>query len=133
MSAGHRAGRSCRGHDALPQGTALLRSLADQGRPLPARAQFFDLAMQLLPALASSPRIVAREAPAGRHLPYSHHVDDHTIATRDGLLMPIIAMRGPLFETADTDELNYPQRLRDASLQASGSSRLAPHHHKIHH
>src|SRR3546814_11828460 len=87
MSAGHRAGRSCRGHDALPQGTALLRSLADQGRPLPARAQFFDLAMQLLPALASSPRIVAREAPAGRHLPYSHHVDDHTIATRDGLLM----------------------------------------------
>src|SRR3546814_10467059 len=49
MGAGHRAGRSCRGHDALPQGTALLRSLADQGRPLPARAQFFDLAMQLLP------------------------------------------------------------------------------------
>src|SRR3546814_6777330 len=62
MGAGHRAGRSCRGHDALPQGTALLRSLADQGRPLPARAQFFDLAMQLLPALASSPRIVARRS-----------------------------------------------------------------------
>src|SRR3546814_17028922 len=87
--------------------------------------------MQLLPALASSPRIVAREAPAGRHLPYSHHVDDHTIATRDGLLMQIIAMRGLLFETADTDEINYRKRLRDAMLQAIGSSRLALYHHII--
>src|SRR3546814_19190751 len=79
--------------------------------------------MQLLPALASSPRIVARVAPAGRHLPYSHHVDDHTIATCDGLLMQIIAMRGLLFETADTDAINYRKRLRDAMLQANGSSR----------
>src|SRR3546814_14739340 len=87
--------------------------------------------MQLLPALASSPRIVAREAPAGRHLPYSHHVDDHTIATRDGLLMQIIAMRGLLFETADHDEINYRKRLRDAMLQAIGSSRFAHSHHII--
>src|SRR3546814_2601011 len=62
--------------------------------------------MQLLPALASSPNVVTREAPAGRHLPYSHHVDANTIATRDGLLMQVIALRGLLFETADTDEIN---------------------------
>ncbi|WP_338426913.1 VirB4 family type IV secretion/conjugal transfer ATPase [Sphingopyxis kveilinensis] len=87
--------------------------------------------MQLLPALASSPKIVAREAPAGRHLPFSHHVDDHTVATRDGLLMQVIALRGLLFETADTEEINYRKRLRDAMLQSIGSSRFALHHHIV--
>ncbi|MFN3592922.1 MAG: VirB4 family type IV secretion/conjugal transfer ATPase, partial [Thermaurantiacus sp.] len=83
------------------------------------------MAVQLLPALTRDPATVAREQPVGRHLPYARHVDDHTIATRDGLLMQIIHLRGLLFETADTDELNYRKRLRDAMLQAIGSSRFA--------
>jgi type IV secretion system protein VirB4 len=87
--------------------------------------------MQLLPALASSPKIVAREAPAGRHLPFSHHVDDHTVATRDGLLMQVIGLRGLLFETADTEEINYRKRLRDMMLQSIGSSRFALYHHVL--
>ena len=87
--------------------------------------------MQLLPALTSSPKVVAKEAPAGRHLPYGHHVDDHTIATRDGLLMQVIALRGLLSETADTDEINYRKRLRDAMLQSIGSSRFALYHHIV--
>jgi type IV secretion system protein VirB4 len=87
--------------------------------------------MQLLPALTSSAKTVAKEAPAGRHLPYGHHVDDHTIATRDGLLMQVIALRGLLFETADTDEINYRKRLRDAMLQSIGSSRFALYHHIV--
>lgn len=87
--------------------------------------------MQLLPPLASSPKSVAKEAPAGRHLPYGHHVDDHTIATRDGLLMQFISMRGMLFETADAEEINYRKRLRDAMLQAIGSSRFAIYHHIV--
>lgn len=87
--------------------------------------------MQLLPALTSSPKVVANEGPAGRHLPYSHHVDGNTLATRDGLLMQVIAMRGLLFETADTEEINYRKRLRDAMLQAIGSSRFALYHHIV--
>lgn len=87
--------------------------------------------MQLLPALTSSAKTVAKEVPAGRHLPYGHHVDDHTIATRDGLLMQVIALRGLLFETADTDEINYRKRLRDAMLQSIGSSRVALYHHIV--
>jgi type IV secretion system protein VirB4 len=75
--------------------------------------------------------VVAKEAPAGRHLPYGHHVDAHTIATRDGMLMQVIALRGMLFETADTDEINYRKRLRDAMLQAIGSSRFAIYHHVV--
>ncbi|HEY0013479.1 MAG TPA: VirB4 family type IV secretion/conjugal transfer ATPase [Allosphingosinicella sp.] len=88
--------------------------------------------MQLLPALSQdAAAAAARELPAGRHLPYARHVDDHTIETRDGLLMQVIHLRGLLFETADTDEINYRKRLRDAMLQAVGSSRFALYHHIV--
>jgi type IV secretion system protein VirB4 len=85
--------------------------------------------MQLLPPLSSDPKAVARERPVGAHLPYARHVNDTTIETRDGLLLQVIQLRGLLFETADTDEINYRKRLRDAMLQAVGSSRFALYHH----
>jgi type IV secretion system protein VirB4 len=85
--------------------------------------------MQLVPPLTSDPRVIARETAAGRHLPYARHVDDVTIETRDGLLMQTIRLGGLLFETADSDELNYRSELRDAMLQAVGSSRFAIYHH----
>ena len=87
--------------------------------------------MQLLSPLTRSRQAMKREKPAGFHLPYARHVDDHTIETRDGMLMQVIHLRGLLFETADTDELNYRKRLRDATLQAVGSSRFAIYHHII--
>ncbi|MGN6155382.1 MAG: VirB4 family type IV secretion/conjugal transfer ATPase [Sphingomicrobium sp.] len=87
--------------------------------------------MQLLPRLTDDPKIIAREQSAGRHLPYARHVDDHTIETRDGLLIQIVQLRGLLFETADSDELNYRKRLRDAVLQSIGSSRFAIYHHIV--
>jgi len=87
--------------------------------------------MQLLPPLTNDRRAPQKEQPAGKHLPYARHVDDHTIETRDGLLMQVIHLRGLLFETADTEELNYRKRLRDATLQAIGSSRFAVYHHVV--
>lgn len=50
--------------------------------------------MQLVPALTRDASAAAREQPAGRHLPYARHLDDHTIETRDGLLFQVI--HGPL-------------------------------------
>jgi type IV secretion system protein VirB4 len=87
--------------------------------------------MQLLPPLTSKANAAEREQPSGKHLPYARHVDDHTIETRDGLLMQVIQVRGLLFETADTEEINYRKRLRDAALQAIGSSRYAIYHQII--
>ena len=87
--------------------------------------------MQLLPSLSQGAATVRREQAAGTHLPYGRHVDDHTIETRDGLLMQTIRLRGLLFETADTGELNYRKTLRDAMLRAVGSSRFALYHHVI--
>ena len=87
--------------------------------------------MQLLPALTRDPKVVAREAPVGRHVPYARQIDAHTLETRDGLLVQTIHLRGLLFETADTAELDYRKHLRDAMLQAVGSSRFAIYHHVI--
>ena len=87
--------------------------------------------MQLLPPLTRDAAAAAREQPAGRHLPYARHVDNHTIETRDGLLLQVIQVRGLLFETADTDEINSRKQLRDAALQAIGSSRYAIYHHIV--
>ncbi|THD63895.1 VirB4 family type IV secretion/conjugal transfer ATPase [Phenylobacterium sp.] len=72
-----------------------------------------------------------REASAGARLPYARHVDDVTIATRDGMLMQVIHLAGLPFETADTDELNYRKALRDGALRALASSRFAIYHHVV--
>jgi type IV secretion system protein VirB4 len=85
--------------------------------------------MQFLPRLTDDARVIAREQSAAKHLPYSHHVDERTVATHDGRLLQFIRLRGLLFETADTDELNYRAELRDAMLRAIGSSRFAIYHH----
>jgi type IV secretion system protein VirB4 len=85
--------------------------------------------MQFIPRLTDDARVIAREQSAAKHLPYSHHVDDRTIATHDGRLMQFIRLRGLLFETADSDELNYRAELRDAMLRAIGTSRFAIYHH----
>jgi len=85
--------------------------------------------MQFLPPLNRD--AAKREKPAGAHLPYAHHVDGRTIALRDGLLMQTIHLGGLLFETADSDELNYRADLRDAMLRTLGSSRFAIYHHVI--
>jgi type IV secretion system protein VirB4 len=87
--------------------------------------------MQLLPPLTRDLETALREQPAGKHLPYARHVDDHTIETDDGLLLQVIQLRGLLFETADTDEINYRKRLRDAALRAIGSSRYAIYYHVV--
>ncbi len=87
--------------------------------------------MQFLPPLTGDPKVIAREKPAGEHLPYAAQVNAHTLRTRDGLLMQVIHLRGLHFETADTDELDYRKRLRDAMLQAVGTSRFALYHHVV--
>jgi type IV secretion system protein VirB4 len=87
--------------------------------------------MQFLPPLTREPKVAAREAPAGAHLPYARHIDDVTIQTRDGLLMQTIRLGGLLFETADSAELNYRSGLRDAMLRTLGSSRFAIYHHVV--
>jgi len=74
---------------------------------------------------------MAREQSAGSMLPYALQLDDHTIMLRDGRLMQVIKLDGLLFETAESEEINYRMELRDAMLQAIGSSRFSLYHHVL--
>jgi type IV secretion system protein VirB4 len=68
------------------------------------------------------------ETAAGSRLPYGHHVDDNTIATRDGMLCQFIHVAGLPFETADTQDLNYRHAIRDTMLRAMIDPHFAVYH-----
>ena len=87
--------------------------------------------MQFLSPLNPARPDFAQEQSAGSRLPYAHHVNDRVVRLRDGTLMLAIRMQGLLFETAETDEINYRKGLRDAMLRAIGSSRYAIYHHIV--
>ena len=87
--------------------------------------------MQLLSPLSAPGSDWAKEKPAGDHLPYLAQIDENTLLLRDGRLMQVLTLDGLLFETADTEEINYRKALRDAMLQAIGTSRFALYHHIV--
>jgi type IV secretion system protein VirB4 len=79
----------------------------------------------------TSEEIARRERTAGLHLPYSRHLDDHTLETRDGLLLRMIQLRGFPFETAASEDINYRKILRDALFRGLANSRFAIFHHVV--
>ncbi|MES2494238.1 MAG: VirB4 family type IV secretion system protein [Pseudomonadota bacterium] len=76
-------------------------------------------------------RAARRETPAGKHLPYLAQIDDHTVLTREGHLMQVIALSGLPFETISRAELDARLSVRDGIFQAIGSSRFALVHHVV--
>jgi type IV secretion system protein VirB4 len=76
-------------------------------------------------------KLLARDPRAGDRLPYACHLDDHTIATRDGDLIQMIQLDGFSFETADTDMLNHLHQARDTVFRGIGSSQLMLYCHVI--
>jgi type IV secretion system protein VirB4 len=85
-------------------------------------------------AVASAPDLdvlARREAAAGKRLPYAYHVDDKTLALRDGKLAQMIHLRGLPFETVDTDALNYRHSVRETMLRGIASPHIALYHHIV--
>ena len=76
-------------------------------------------------------KAASREKAVGDHLPYSAHIDDHTIVTRDGLALQVIRLEGLPFETVDAVQLEARKSARNAMLQAVSSARFALVHHVV--
>ncbi len=74
-------------------------------------------------------RLAPRENRVGDRLPWSHHVDDFTVATRDGMLMQFIQVAGLPFETVDTEDLNYRHAIRETMLRGIANPHFAIYHH----
>ena len=53
------------------------------------------------------------EATSSRHIPYTHMVDHHTIKTRDGDMMQVLAIEGWPFETTDDDQIDALKVLKN--------------------
>lgn len=76
-------------------------------------------------------KYAAREDGVAKFVPYTRHVDDHTVATRDGLLLQTLKVRGYSFETADIIDLNALKRIRETLLRSLADSRFALYHHIV--
>jgi len=69
------------------------------------------------------------EEPVSKHIPYTHHIDDTTLQTKDGYLLKTIKLEGLSFETTDQADLNHIKNVRAAMLRGLSSSRFALYHH----
>ena len=76
-------------------------------------------------------KLFAREARAGDRLPYLRHVNEHTLETRDGMLLQVVHLEGFPFETADTEDLNHRHAVRETMLRSINNPRIALYHHIV--
>jgi type IV secretion system protein VirB4 len=72
-----------------------------------------------------------RELPVSAHIPYTRHVDDTVLRTKEGLLVSVVKLDGFCFETADMAQLNGKLEGRNTILRSLGSSRYAVYGHMI--
>ncbi|MFN0024077.1 MAG: VirB4 family type IV secretion/conjugal transfer ATPase [Parvularculaceae bacterium] len=76
-------------------------------------------------------KLAKKEGRVGDRLPYIGHIDDATVALKDGMLIQVILLDGFPFETAETDELNYRLALRETMLRSIGNARIGLYHHIV--
>lgn len=73
----------------------------------------------------------AAEESVSRFVPYTRHIDDTTLRTKEGYLFKTIKLEGLPFETADQIDLNTRKNIRATLLQGLSNSRFALYHHII--
>jgi type IV secretion system protein VirB4 len=66
-----------------------------------------------------------RERPVAAHIPYTRHVTDTVIRTRDGPVMTILKLEGYSFETADMSAVNSRLLARNDVVRTLANSRFA--------
>ncbi|WP_373473684.1 VirB4 family type IV secretion/conjugal transfer ATPase [Sphingorhabdus lacus] len=79
----------------------------------------------------NSQKLAKMDPRAGDRLPYAGHVNDHTLATRNGELIQMIQIDGIAFETADSETLNHMAAVRDVVMRGIANSNLMLYCHVI--
>jgi type IV secretion system protein VirB4 len=108
--------------------------LDHESQPLWAHAHARNVALQQLSALIVKNKIhklATLDPCAGEKLPYSGHINDHTILNRDGALLQMIQLDGIAFETADSETLNHLAAVRDMVMRGIANSNLMLYCHVI--
>lgn len=71
------------------------------------------------------------EQPASSFIPYTRHIDETTLKTKEGYLLKVIQINGLPFETADQVDINQRKNIRATLLRGLSNSRFAIYHHII--
>ena len=76
-------------------------------------------------------KIAATEIEVATHVPYTRHVDPHTVATRDHYLVQVVQLEGFSWETADQAEINTLTEIRNTLWRGLSDSRFGIYYHVI--
>ena len=76
-------------------------------------------------------KIAAKEIDVADFIPYTRHVDQETLATKNGELLQIVKLEGYPFETADDATLDGLKDTRNTLTLALASSRHVLYHHLV--
>lgn len=74
---------------------------------------------------------IGREKPVAAHVPYTRHVDEETLRTKDGTFLSIIKLDGFCHQTADQEDIDMEAASRNTLLRALADSRFAVYSHIV--
>ena len=74
---------------------------------------------------------IRTEAASSRHIPYTRMVDHHTIKTRDGDMMQVLAIEGWPFETTDNDQIDALKALKNVVYRGIASPTTGVYTHVV--
>ncbi len=74
---------------------------------------------------------IGREKPVSHHVPYTRHVDEETLRTKDGMFLSIIKIDGFCHQTADQADIDMEASSRNTLLRALADSRFAVYSHIV--
>lgn len=75
--------------------------------------------------------LIRKETSVSRFIPYTRHIDETTLKTKENYLLKIIKIDGLPFETADQIDINQNKNIRSTLLRGLSNSRFAIYHHII--
>lgn len=75
--------------------------------------------------------VARKEKSVSGFVPYTHHVDEHTIKTSKGHYVQILKVSGLCAETKDQLDIDIKKRFRATMLRGIASSRFAIYHHIV--
>ena len=75
--------------------------------------------------------LIRKETSVSRFIPYTRHIDETTLKTKENYLLKVIKIEGVPFETADQIDINQNKNIRSTLLRGLSNSRFAIYHHII--
>ncbi len=76
---------------------------------------------------------IGREKTVANHVPYTRHVDEQTLRTKEGAFLSVIKLDGFCHQTADQEDIDMEAASRNTLLRSLADSRFAVYSHIIRH